>query len=75
MSAAAIAITAAPLTAVDIFRARCEARALLFRMGALELQEAVDILQFYAVRTGLVDQIGQDRAQQLMAVAFQEVRP
>jgi hypothetical protein len=75
MTAAAIAITPAPLTATDIFRARCEARALLYATSALELQEAVDILQHFATRTGLVEEIGQDAVQQVMADAFKRVRP
>jgi hypothetical protein len=62
--------TVEPVTAVDIFRARCEARAMLYAAGALELHEAVDILQYFAVRTGLVDELGQDQVQRLMSDAF-----
>lgn len=61
-----------PLTAVDVFIARCEARAILYRVGEIELQEAVDELQAAAVRTGLVDAIGQNLIQLIMTVAFQE---
>jgi hypothetical protein len=74
MGAAALRTTSAPLTAVDIFRARCEARALLYRVGALEVQEAVDLLQYAAVRTGLVNLVGQDAVQAIMADAFKRMR-
>ena len=60
---------------IQVFRARCEARAILFAAGALNLQEAVDALQAAAAASGLVDQIGQDRAQQIMSDAFCAVRP
>jgi len=58
----------------EIFRARCEARALLFKLGELGLHEAVDQLQADAVASGLVDAIGQDRVQQIMSAAFEVVR-
>lgn len=61
----------APLTAVDIFAARCEARAILYAVGELELHEAVDVLQD-AARTGLVAVIGQDAVQDIIADAFRE---
>jgi hypothetical protein len=57
-----------------VFRARCEARALLWRVGALDLCEAVDELQDSAVRSGLVDEIGQDEVQRIMVDAFHRVR-
>jgi hypothetical protein len=60
-----------PLTA---FTARAEARALLWQANEFDLHEAVDVLQRDAERTGLVDAIGQDRVQALLAKAFQKVR-
>ena len=56
------------------FTARCEARALLFATGDLELIEAVDALQLSAVESGLVAEIGQDAVQAIMADAFAIVR-
>ena len=44
------------------------------RGGELELQEAVDELQFAAVRDGLVRKLGQDRVQQIISDAFYPVR-
>jgi len=62
----------APLTAVDIFAARCEARTILYAVGELGLHEAVDVLQEAAVRIGLVAAVGQDAVQDIIATAFEE---
>jgi hypothetical protein len=69
------AIKGAPMTGTTVdpvaaFTLRCEARALLWRLGELELQDAVDVLQADAVFDGLVDQLGQDAVQEIMARAF-----
>ena len=56
-----------------VFRERCEARAYLFAIGEFDLHEAVDVLQADASRTGLVDHIGQDAVQAIMAAAFAPV--
>jgi hypothetical protein len=69
-----IVTRARPPTAVAVFCARAEARALLFVAGALELHEAVDRLQHDAVANGLVYEIGQDAVQTIMADAFGSVR-
>jgi hypothetical protein len=63
-----------PASQRDIFRARCEARALLFAAGQLDLHDAVDLLQADAVAKGLVVEIGLDAVQEIMAVAFGQVR-
>jgi hypothetical protein len=52
------------------FRARCEACAYLVSVGALDFLETVDGLQIDAVSDGLVDAIGQNAVQSLMAGAF-----
>ena len=59
---------------VQAFCARCEARAMLVDVGMLSLHEAVDELQADAERAGLVEKIGQDATQQIMAAAFAEER-
>lgn len=59
---------------VTAFRARCEARAMLFAVGMIDLYEAVDVLQMDAERDGLIEQIGQDAAQRIMSDAFAAVR-
>jgi len=64
------AATVAPL---EVFVARAEARACLCREGDLDLHEAVDGLQDAAVQTGLVDALGQDAVQAIMATAFAAV--
>jgi len=69
--------TLAPTQAVDpvaVFIARCEAKALLFACGALDLLDAVDELQASAVANGLVGELGQDQVQEIMAQAFGGVR-
>jgi hypothetical protein len=65
--------TAAP-DPVAAFEARCWARAYLWAAGEFDLHEAVDKLQADAVRDGLVDAIGQDEVQQIMATAFHRYR-
>jgi hypothetical protein len=55
---------------LEVFIARCEARAHLVMTGDLELQEAVDGLQAGAIKLGLVEKLGQDAVQALMADAF-----
>jgi hypothetical protein len=59
-----------PIPAIDIFRERCEARAILVEACLFDLQEVVDGLQADAERTGLVDELGQDQVQRMMAEAF-----
>jgi len=51
------------ITEKDIFRERCEARAILVEACAMDLHSAVDGLQEAAWRTGLAKQIGQDAVQ------------
>jgi hypothetical protein len=56
--------------ALEIFGLRCWARAKLVVHGMISLQEGVDGLQDMAVSTGLVDLLGQDAIQAIMAKAF-----
>lgn len=60
--------TAPPV--LDVFRARCEARAVLVAEGEMDFLDAVDGLQDAAVAYGLVAEIGQDAVQEVMAAAF-----
>lgn len=60
---------------VDVFRARADARALLWRAGEYTLHEAVDVLQADAQRQGLVAKIGQDAVQEILAAAFADPPP
>jgi hypothetical protein len=60
-----------PLT---VFAARAWARAELYAACVYDLHEAVDVLQADAVSTGLIDQLGQDRVQQIIADAFHRFR-
>jgi hypothetical protein len=59
---------------VAVFTARAEARALLWRVGELDLHEAIDKLQADAERNGLVRHLGQDAAHAIIAEAFAAVR-
>jgi hypothetical protein len=52
------------------FVARIEARAILWQAGEFDLQEAVDVLQAAAERDGLVDRVGQDAVQHILAHVF-----
>jgi len=58
---------------LTVFTARAEARAILWAEGVLELHDAVDELWAAAERDGLVQQIGQDAVQAILAQAFQAV--
>jgi hypothetical protein len=62
------------VTLLEVFEARCQARALLYQNGELTLHESVDALQTAAVAGGLVNKIGQDAVQALMAKAFSKAR-
>jgi hypothetical protein len=46
------------------------ARAFLWSIGEYDLHEAVDALQADAVRDGLIDRVGQDAVQAILADAF-----
>lgn len=59
---------------VDAFYERATARAYLWSIGEYELHEAVDVLQVDAVRDGLVERIGQDAFQTILADAFRPYR-
>ena len=59
-----------PNLALEIFRERCEARAVLCANGVMDLQTAVDELQEAAVSQGLVARHGQDAVQDVMAESF-----
>lgn len=56
---------------LDAFQLRRWARASLVEHGMMPLQEAVDGLQNMAFSTGLVDLLGQDEVQSIMAKAFE----
>jgi hypothetical protein len=58
----------------DNFELRCWARGHLEKHGMMLLQDAVDGLQNTAVSTGLVNLIGQDAVQAIMAAAFERQR-
>jgi hypothetical protein len=65
----------APADPVEAFTLRCWARARLYGLGEYEnLPDAVDALQAFAVKLGLVTSIGQDAVQAIMAAAFELVR-
>jgi hypothetical protein len=67
---AAVRSSAIRIDPVLVLKARAEARALLWQAGEFDLHEAVDKLQVDAERDGLVDKIGQDAVQQILADAF-----
>jgi hypothetical protein len=53
--------------------ARAEARALLYAASEFDLPDAVDPLQAFAAESGLVDEIGQDAVQAILAAVFSKV--
>jgi hypothetical protein len=74
MSATIAASNPAKAPELAIFRARCEARAILYAALEFDLHEAVDVLQADALASGLVDEIGQDAVQAIISEAFGRVR-
>jgi hypothetical protein len=58
---------------LDVLRERAEARALLVAEGEMDFLDAVDGLQAAAVAYGLVDGVGQDEVQTIIAAAFARV--
>ena len=70
----ALAIAECRVDLVDVLRERAEARAYLWSIGDLDLHEAVDVLQADAERDGLVERIGQDGVQEIIAAAFRSIR-
>jgi hypothetical protein len=59
---------------IEAFEARCDARAYLWSVGDLDLHDAVDQLQRDAERDGLVERVGQNAVQAIIADAFQSYR-
>jgi hypothetical protein len=55
---------------LDVFQARCEARAHLVAAGLHDLQDSVDTLQAAAEAYGLVEKYGQDEVQAVLSEAF-----
>jgi hypothetical protein len=74
MTTAAAHKPAARPSALAIFTARCEARALLWAVGEIDLHPAIDELWAAAVRDGLVRELGADRVQRILADTFAPVR-
>jgi hypothetical protein len=64
---------AARVDALSAFRLRCEVRAWLVVEGELDLQTAVDELQASAVKSSIVDVIGQAAVQAIISAAFAKV--
>jgi hypothetical protein len=57
-----------------VFGLRCWVRGYLEKSGMMPLQEAVDGLQDFAISTALVEFVGQDAVQAIVAEAFQHRR-
>jgi hypothetical protein len=66
MIAAAAKPKVATVDIVEVFKLRCEGRALLWSMGEYTLDDAE--------RDGLLEQLGQDEVQRIMADAFRPFR-
>ena len=73
-AARAIDISAGAVNELDVFELRAWARGFLWSIGEYELAEAVDQLQRDAQRDGLIERIGQDAVQQIIAAAFATFR-
>jgi hypothetical protein len=71
---AAPAIKEERVDLLDCFRERVEAKAYLVLIGELELIAAVDELHAAAIRDGLIDRIGVDGIQAILADCFGRIR-
>jgi hypothetical protein len=60
--------------AIEMFRARAEARAHLYSIGEIDLHAAIDVLQEYAERHGLIAEYGQRCIQHVISGASRPVR-
>jgi hypothetical protein len=69
----ATAIESSP-SMIDVFVARCSARATLVASGLMDLQTAVDGMQETAATQGLLDEHGQDEIQHILSDAFARQR-
>jgi hypothetical protein len=56
--------------ALEIFRERAEARAMLVANGLMTLADAVDGMQESAAAQGLLKQFGQDEIQRILSESF-----
>jgi hypothetical protein len=70
MTAAAIKHQNVKASPIEIFRERCEARAMLVAHGLMTLQDAVDGMQESAAAQGLLKRYGQDKVQEILAESF-----
>jgi hypothetical protein len=71
----AMARPSTPADPLEAFQALAESHALRIGLGTASLPDAVDALQATAINFGLVDQLGQDEVQRLMAAAFAPLNP
>jgi hypothetical protein len=62
------------IPAIDVLAIRADVRAFLWWQYEMEIDEAVDELQAYAERSGLVRDVGQDRVQEIIAAPFARYR-
>jgi hypothetical protein len=74
MNAIAQPATAIKVDLLEVFRELCETKAFLWSHYQIELPDAVDQLQDWAVEHGLVAAIGQNSVQATMAGPFALVR-
>jgi hypothetical protein len=75
MTAAALRLNGSPpeiISAIEIFQLRAWARAVLHEAAVFTLHEAVDPLWAAAERTGLIDELGPDFIQRIIARGFHE---
>jgi hypothetical protein len=56
-----------------VFHARAEARALLYKVGEFDLEQALAPLLAYAVESGIIDDIGGAAAFAILKDAFKDI--
>lgn len=67
-----------PANKTEVFKALCESRALRWKEGSITAEHdgdhwighAVDPLQAWAEKNGLVQELGQDEVQRILSEAF-----
>lgn len=63
-------VTSSTVPLESVLFALAEARAVLVRDGLMDFYDAVDGLQDWAMRSGLVPDLGQDEVQAIIAHGF-----
>jgi LAS superfamily LD-carboxypeptidase LdcB len=69
-----VEVFSSPPVNADAFANKCRKAAVDYAVSKVSLPDAVDALQHFAFTRGLVERLGQDSVQAIMAKAFERIR-